>query len=146
MSRRLIPENTTSYLKNENQSQGAKPGPVLPGHDVMTYPSSTPLYQIYVNYSFGKVIVAMVKMRITTLWIADMRQPSDVMRGKAGENCDELCVTGNSTHVLLVHDVNYLSLAATVFVDLIKYSFTINQNKIGKLMRNVGSFDSKVSE
>ena len=82
-------------------------------------------------------------MRITTLWIADVRQPSDVMRDKGGENCDELCVTGNSTHVLPVHDINYLSLPATVFVDLIKFSFTMNQNKMGKLMRNVGSFDSK---
>ena len=27
------------------------------------------------------------------------------MRGEGGENCDELCVTGNSTHILVVHDV-----------------------------------------
>ena len=57
-------------------------------------------------------------MRITTLWIADVRQHSHGMRGEGGENCDELCVTGNSTHVLPVHDVNYFSLPLTIFVDI----------------------------
>ena len=42
------------------------------------------------------------------------------MRDEGGENCDELCVTGNSTHVLLVHDVNYFSLPQTIFVHLAK--------------------------
>ena len=50
-----------------------EPGPVLPVDDVKTYPLSTPLYQIYVNYFFGQIIVATVAMRITTLWIADVR-------------------------------------------------------------------------
>ena len=44
-----------------------EPSPVLPVDDVMTYPLSTPLYQIYVNYFFGKVIEATVDMRMTTL-------------------------------------------------------------------------------
>ena len=70
----------------------AEPGPVLPVHDVITYLLSTQLYPIYVNYSFGKVIVATVEKRITTLWIAGVRQHSDGMHGEGGENCDELCV------------------------------------------------------
>ena len=65
----------------------------------------TPLYQIYVNHSFGKVIVATVEMRITTLWIAGVRSHNDGMRGEGGENRDELCLSGNSTRVLPVHNV-----------------------------------------
>ena len=61
----------SSHLSRSTES--AEPGTVLPFHDVIIYPLFTPLYQIYVNYSFGKVIVAMVEMRITTLWIAEMR-------------------------------------------------------------------------
>ena len=43
------------------------------------------------------------------------------MRGEGGENCDELCVIGNSTHVLPVRDVNYVYLPPTVFVDLTNF-------------------------
>ena len=27
------------------------------------------------------------------------------MRGEGGESCDELCVFGNSTHIVPIHDV-----------------------------------------
>ena len=51
------------------------------------------------NYYFGEVIVAKVEMRIRTLWIADVREHIDGIQGE-GCDCDELCVSVNSTHVL----------------------------------------------
>ena len=40
---------------------------------------------------------------------------------EGGENYDKLCVTDNSTHVLPVHDVNYIYLPPAVFVDLTNF-------------------------
>ena len=105
LSSTLKLEHYVRSEKLEPITARAEPSPVLPVDDVMTYPLYTPLYQIYVNYSFGKVIVATVEMRLTTLWIAGVRQHSDGMCGEGGGDCDELCVCGNSTHVLPVYDV-----------------------------------------
>ena len=55
---------TLSYLRNKNQSQRAEAGPVLL---FLCHYLFTPLYQINVNYSFGKVIVETDEMRITVM-------------------------------------------------------------------------------
>ena len=52
--------------KLEPITASVEQGPVLPFHDVITYTLFTPLFHIYVNYSFEKVIVATVEIHITT--------------------------------------------------------------------------------